>query len=198
MTIRVLVVDDHPVFRAGLVAILEDLDDVEVVAQAGDGEQAIDVVASQRPDVAYGPEDARHRRPPATARITAHHPNTAVVLTMDSDHDSVFAALRAGARGYLLKEADGDDVQRALHAVAKGEAVFGPGIAERVISFFAAPTLATAPHPFPQLTPREREILQMIAQGLDNAIIARRLVLTEKRPQSGQRHSDQAPRPQPS
>jgi DNA-binding NarL/FixJ family response regulator len=182
MTIRVLVVDDHPVFRAGLVAILEDLDDVEVVAQAGDGEQAIDVVASHRPDVVL-----MDLRMPgigglgATARITAHHPNTAViVLTMDSDHDSVFAALRAGARGYLLKEADGDDVQRALHAVAKGEAVFGPGIAERVISFFAAPTLATAPHPFPQLTPREREILQMIAQGLDNAIIARRLVLTEK------------------
>jgi len=182
MTIRVLVVDDHPVFRAGLVAILEDLKDVEVVAQACDGEQAIDEVASQRPDVVL-----MDLRMPgigglgATARITAHHPNTAViVLTMDSDHDSVFAALRAGARGYLLKEADGDDVQRALHAVSKGEAVFGSGIAERVISFFATPRVATAPDPFPQLTPREREILQMIAQGLDNAIIARRLVLTEK------------------
>jgi DNA-binding NarL/FixJ family response regulator len=158
MTIRVLVVDDHPVFRAGLVAILQDLDDVEVVAQACDGEQAIDEVASHRPDVVL-----MDLRMPgigglgATARITAHHPNTAVVvLTMDSDHDSVFAALRAGARGYLLKEADGDDVQRALHAVSKGEAVFGPGIAERVISFFATPRVATAPDPFPQLTPRER------------------------------------------
>ena len=182
MTIRVLVVDDHPVFRAGLVAILEDLKDVEVVAQACDGEQAIDEVAGQRPDVVL-----MDLRMPgigglgATTRITAHHPNTAViVLTMDSDPDSVFAALRAGARGYLLKEADGDDVQRALHAVSKGEAVFGSGIAERVISFFATPRVATAPDPFPQLTPREREILQMIAQGLDNAIIARRLILTEK------------------
>lgn len=182
MTIRVLVVDDHPVFRAGMVAILEDLDNVEVVAQAADGEQAIDAVASHRPDVVL-----MDLRMPgvggleATAQIAVHHPNTAVVvLTMDSDHDSVFAALRAGARGYLLKEADGDDVQRALHAVSKGEAVFGPGIAERVISFFATPRQSSAPDPFPQLTPREREILHCIAQGLDNAVIARRLALTEK------------------
>ena len=162
MTIRVLVVDDHSVFRAGLVAILEDLNDVEVVSQAPDGEQAIDAVASQRPDVV--PMD--WRMPGigglgATARITAHHPNTAViVLTMDSDHDSVFAALRAGARGYLLKEADGDDVQRALHAVSKGEAVFGPGIAERVISFFATPRQRHRARPIPAInTTGEREIL---------------------------------------
>jgi DNA-binding NarL/FixJ family response regulator len=182
MTIRVLVVDDHPVFRSGLMAILDDLDDVDVVAQAADGEQAIHAVASHRPDVVL-----MDLRMPgiggleATARITVHHPNTAViVLTMDSHHDSVFAALRAGARGYLLKEADGDDVQRALHAVSKGEAIFGPGIAERVISFFATQRMATSADPFPQLTPREREILHLIAQGLDNAAIARRLVLTEK------------------
>jgi DNA-binding NarL/FixJ family response regulator len=182
MTIRVLVVDDHPVFRAGLVAILEDLDDVEVVAQAGDGEQAIEAVASHRPDVVLMDLRMPHIGGlEATTQITVHHPDTAVVvLTMDSDHDSVFAALRAGARGYLLKEADRDDVQRALHAVSKGEAVFGSGIAERVISFFATPRLASALDPFPQLTPREREILHFIAQGLDNAAIARRLVLTEK------------------
>jgi DNA-binding NarL/FixJ family response regulator len=182
MTIRVLVVDDHPVFRAGLMAILDDLDDIEVVAQAADGKQAIHAVASHRPDVVL-----MDLRMPgiggleATAQITVHHPNTAVVvLTMDSDHDSVFAALRAGARGYLLKEADGDDVQRAIHAVSKGEAIFGPGIAERVISFFATQSVGTSADPFPQLTPREREILHFIAQGLDNAAIARRLVLTEK------------------
>ena len=100
---------------------------------------------------AYGFEDAGVGGLEATAQITVHHPDTAVVvLTMDSDHDSVFAALRAGARGHLLKEADGDDVQRALHAVSKGEAVFGPGIAKRVISFFATPRLATVPAPFPQ------------------------------------------------
>lgn len=154
----------------------------DAAASAADGEQAIDAVARHRPDVVL-----MDLRMPGvggleeTAQITVHHPNTAVVvLTMDSDHDSVFAALRAGARGYLLKEAHGDDVQRALHAVSKGEAVFGPGIAERVISFFATPRLATSADPFPQLTPREREILHFIAQGLDNAVIARRLVLTEK------------------
>lgn len=181
--IQVVVVDDHPVFRSGMVTILEDLDGVEVVAQAGDGEQALVAVAEHRPDVVL-----MDLRMPgmgglaATARITAEHPDTAVVvLTMDSDDDSVFAALRAGARGYLLKEADGDDVLRALLGVARGEAVFGPRIAQRVVSFFAGSrTAAAAPTAFPQLTGREREVLDLLARGLDNAAIARRLVLTEK------------------
>jgi DNA-binding NarL/FixJ family response regulator len=179
--VRVLIADDHPVFRAGMATVLEDLDGVEVVGQAADGEQALGAVAEHAPDVVL-----MDLRMPgvggleATARIRVEHPDTAVlVLTMDSDDDSVFAALRAGARGYLLKEADGLDIQRAIHGVARGEAVFGPGIAERVLGFFASGRPAAA-SPFPQLTPRELEVLEMIAQGLDNQQIARRLVLSDK------------------
>ncbi|MFC6286455.1 response regulator [Nocardioides sp. GCM10027113] len=178
---RVVIADDHPVFRAGMATVLDDLEGIEVVAQAADGEAAVAAVAEHAPDVVL-----MDLRMPgvggleATARIRVAHPDTAVlVLTMDSDDDSVFAALRAGARGYLLKEADGTDIQRAVDGVARGEAVFGPGIAERVLGFFAAGR-APAASPFPQLTPRELEVLEMIAQGLDNQQIARRLVLSDK------------------
>ena len=129
MTTRVVVADDHPVFRAGMVTVLDDLADVEVVAQASDGEEAIAAAAEHRPDVVL-----MDLRMPgvggleATARIRVEHPEVAViVLTMDSDDDSVFAALRAGARGYLLKESDVGDIERAIAGVARGEAVFGAG-----------------------------------------------------------------------
>jgi DNA-binding NarL/FixJ family response regulator len=178
---RVLVADDHPVFRAGMVTVLQDLSGVEVVAQAADGEEAVQQVDRHRPDVVL-----MDLRMPgvggleATARIRVEHPGTAViVLTMDSDDDSVFAALRAGARGYLLKEADVQDIERAITGVVRGEAVFGAGIAERVLGFFAAGR-RTAASPFPQLSPREHEVLELIAQGLDNGTIARRLVLSDK------------------
>lgn len=181
MTTRVLVADDHPVFRAGMVTVLDDLPDVEVVAEAADGEQAIAAVAEHSPDVVL-----MDLRMPgvggleATARIRVEHPDTAVVvLTMDSDDDSVFAALRAGARGYLLKESDVDDIERAITGVARGEAVFGAGVASRVLAYFAGARTPVA-SPFPQLTPRELEVLELIAQGLDNASIARRLVLSDK------------------
>jgi DNA-binding NarL/FixJ family response regulator len=181
MTTRVVVADDHPVFRAGMVTVLDDLPDVEVVGQAADGEAAIAAVAEHAPDVVL-----MDLRMPgvggleATARIRVEHPDVAVVvLTMDSDDDSVFAALRAGARGYLLKESDVGDIERAITGVARGEAVFGAGVATRVLSFFAG-SRSTAASPFPQLTPRELEVLELIAQGLDNATIARRLVLSDK------------------
>ena len=178
---RVLIVDDHPVFRAGMVTVLQDLDGVEVVGQASDGAEAMHAVAEHRPDVVL-----MDLRMPgiggleATARVRVEHPETAViVLTMDSDDDSIFAALRAGARGYLLKEADGLDIERAIDGVARGEAVFGAGVAERVLAFFSSARHAPA-SPFPQLSPREHEVLEMIAQGLDNQQIARRLVLSDK------------------
>lgn len=180
-SVRVVIVDDHPVFRAGLVTILLDLDGVEVVGEAADGAESIAVVARTSPDVVL-----MDLRMPgvdgleATARIRVEHADVAViVLTMDSDDDSIFAALRAGARGYLLKEADGIDIERAISGVARGEAVFGAGIAERVLAFFAAGR-AIAASPFPGLSPREHEVLDLLARGLDNHQIARRLVLSDK------------------
>lgn len=179
-TVRVLVADDHPVFRAGMVTVLDDLPGVAVVAQAGNGEQAVALAGEHSPDVVL-----MDLRMPgvggleATARIRVEHPEVAVVvLTMDSDDDSIFAALRAGARGYLLKEAEVDDIERAIVGAARGEAVFGSGIAGRVLAYFsgARPTVSA----FPQLTPREHEVLELIAQGLDNASIARRLYLSDK------------------
>jgi DNA-binding NarL/FixJ family response regulator len=180
---RVLVVDDHALFRAGMLAVLGALPDVEVVGEAASGEEALTAVAEHRPDVVL-----MDLRMPgigglaATARITEKHPDThVVVLTMSEDPDSVFAALRAGARGYLLKESGGDDVRRVIEGVARGEAVFGPRVAEQVVRFFSTAAVGqAAAEAFPDLTAREREVLDLMARGLDNASIARRLFLSEK------------------
>jgi DNA-binding NarL/FixJ family response regulator len=181
-TLRVVVADDHPVFREGLQMILTDDPGLEVVAGVADGAAAIAAVDETRPDAVLmdllmpgvgGVE--------ATTRITARHPGVAVlVLTMSEDADSVFAALRAGARGYLLKEASAADIVRAVHAVVQGEAVFGPRVADKVLKFFSAVNRLGGAVPFPQLTDREREVLDLAAQGRDNATIAKRLFLSDK------------------
>ncbi len=183
MTITVLVVDDHALFRAGMHSVLSALDDVDVVGEASTGEEAIELVGTLRPQVVL-----MDLRMPgigglaATARLTDQHPEVAVVvLTMSEDADSVFAALRAGARGYLLKESDAADVQRTITAVARGEAVFGARVAEQVVGFFSSAGAGQiGPQAFPELTAREREVLELMARGLDNASIARRLFLSEK------------------
>jgi DNA-binding NarL/FixJ family response regulator len=181
--LRVVVADDHPVFRDGLQVTLDDEPDITVVAAVADGDAAVAETLRGDADVVL-----MDLRMPgvggieATARLAAERPATAiVVLTMSDDDDSVFAALRAGARGYLLKEAGAEDIVRAVRAVAAGEAVFGPRIADRVIAFFSSAGLrGTAATPFPQLTEREREVLDLVARGCDNPTIARRLFLSEK------------------
>jgi DNA-binding NarL/FixJ family response regulator len=183
MSLTVLVADDHPVFREGLQVTLDDSPDIDVVGAVADGQAAIEQARRTHPDVVL-----MDLRMPgvggieATARIAAELPATAVVvLTMSEDDDSVFAALRAGARGYLLKEASAEDITRAVRAVAGGEAVFGPRIADRVLAFFSAAALrGAAAVPFPQLSEREREVLDLVAQGCDNQTVARRLFLSEK------------------
>lgn len=181
MSLRVLVVDDHPLYRDGLVTAIAAMPDVEVVGDAADGLAAVRAASDLAPDVVvmdlHMPELNGIE---ATRRIVAERPETAVlVLTMLDGDDSVFAAMRAGARGYLLKGADREEIRRSLQAVANGEVVFSSGIASRVLAFFAAGP-ATTLAPFPELTEREREILDLVARGLTNAEIAQRLVLSSK------------------
>jgi DNA-binding NarL/FixJ family response regulator len=180
--IRVLIADDHPVYRDGLRTLLDSLPDAEVVGEAAGGEEVVQKALSVQPDVILmdlqmpginGIE--------ATRRILHTTPHIGVlVVTMFEDDDSVFAAMRAGARGYLLKGADQKEISRAIRSVANGEAIFAPAIAQRLISFFANPGPPVPPQNFPELTDREREILNLIAQGRNNMEIADRLSLSQK------------------
>lgn len=180
--IRVLIVDDHPVFRDGLRLLVADDARVEVVGLAAGGAEAIAAAAELQPDVVvmdlHMPEVNGVE---ATRVIVGQSPHIGVlVLTMLDDDESVFAAMRAGARGYLLKGAAEAEIVRAVEAVSTGTAVFGPTIAHRVIEYFAAPRPSAAAAVFPQLTEREREILDLVAQGENNVAIARRLYLSSK------------------
>jgi DNA-binding NarL/FixJ family response regulator len=180
--LRVLVADDHPIVRDGLRLLLGSLPDVEVVGEAASGTEAVVAAASLQPDVVvmdlHMPELNGIE---ATRRLVQAQPSVAVlVLTMFDDDDSVFAAMRAGARGYLLKDADQAEIVRAVRAVASGEAIFGPAIATRVLGYFAAAKPAYVIPAFPELTERERQVLELIAQGQSNAEITRRLVVSPK------------------
>ncbi len=181
--IRVLLADDHPVVRRGLAALLGTLDDFEVVGEAVDGEAAVREAQLTKPDVVL----MDIRMPgidgvEATRRIRKAVPDTAVlVLTMYDEDATVFTAMRAGAQGYLLKGAEQDEIADAIRAVARGQAIFGPGIASRLLEHFSnPPAQVAADEPFPELTPRERDILELLARGARTAQIASTLHLSPK------------------
>ena len=179
--LRVLVADDHEAFRAGMCSLLGSVPGVEVVGEARDGAEAVSAAARTQPDVVLmdlgmpglnGVE--------ATRQIVAASPHVAVlVVSMQEDGDSVFAALQAGARGYLLKGAMKAEIVRSIRAVAHGEAIFGPVIAHRLMQYFATPR-TTGSDLFPDLTDREREVLALLARHQTNAQIARTLSLSPK------------------
>jgi DNA-binding NarL/FixJ family response regulator len=178
--IRVVVADDHPLFRDGLRTLASLESNLELVGEAANGADAVDLTLELEPDVVVMDLHMPDLNGiDATRLIAERQPGVGIlVLTMFEDDDSVFAAMRAGARGYLLKGAGNDDVVRAIEAVARGDAIFGPSIATRVIDFFAR--RSEPPQPFPELTAREREVLELIAQGRSNADIAAHFVLSQK------------------
>jgi DNA-binding NarL/FixJ family response regulator len=181
--IRVVLVDDHPVYRDGLSMLLESMEGVDVVATAADGEEAIAVVDGADADVVVmDVQMPRLDGIAATREVVSRHPHLAVVvLTMSEDDETVFAAMRAGARGYLVKGASQHEILSAIRAVDRGELVFGAAIARRVAEFFAAgPATAPAAEVLPQLTAREREILDLLAAGRSNPQIAQALFLSPK------------------
>jgi DNA-binding NarL/FixJ family response regulator len=180
--VRVVIADDHPMYRYGLEAVLAASPEVDVVGDAADGSQLVALVEQLRPDVVLtdlampGLDGAT-----ATRQILNRFPRIRVlVLTMREDDEALFGALRAGAGGYLLKGADGEEIVRAVLAAAAGDAVYTADVAKRIISFFTSAHQTYAAQAFPQLTAREREILHLVATGLGNHEIARRLVLSEK------------------
>jgi DNA-binding NarL/FixJ family response regulator len=180
--VRVVLADDHPMFRFGVAAVLAMAPEVELVGEAEDGRELLDVVARTRPDVVLtdlampGLDGAG-----ATRELLARYPDLGVlVLTMHADDESVFAALRAGAAGYLLKGADGAELVRAVLAVAAGQVLYGAPVARRIMDFYTGATDRYAESAFPHLTPRERDVLSLLAGGARNSEIARRLGLTDK------------------
>ena len=180
--IRMLIADDHAEFRDGLRRLLKLVPGVEVVGEAATGDEAISRASALQPDIILmdlkmpGVNGIE-----ATRRIRDVSPHIGIlVLTMFEDDDSVFAAMRAGARGYLLKGADRAEIGRAITAVSNGEAIFSPAIAIRLMQYFAAITPIAPRQRFPELTDREIDVLRLVAQGDNNAEIAARLRLSGK------------------
>ena len=181
-TIRILMADDHAVFREGLRYVLGSEPDMEIVGEAATGKEVVEKAAELGPDVVLmdiqmpginGIE--------ATRRILGSDPKVGVVvLTMFEDNDSVFSAMQAGAKGYVLKGADPTEILKVVRAVAEGDAYFGAEIARRLTDFFSVPRTASPAEPFPELTAREREVLDLIAQSHNNARIAKLLYVSPK------------------
>lgn len=180
--LRILIADDHPLFRDGMSMLLNTMPDMLVVGEATTGDEVVDLATSLQPDVILmdikmpglnGIE--------ATRRIVSDQPHIRIlIVTMFEDDASVFTAMRAGARGYVLKDVEKDDMLRAIRAVGRGEAIFSSGIAARLVDFFTTARPAVPREAFPMLTGREREMLHLMAQGASNAEIARLLSLSSK------------------
>ena len=181
-TLCILVAEDHPLFRKGMISLLSSIPDFEVVGEAATGEEAIARATELQPDVVLMDlQMPEVNGIEATRKILQESPSVRVlVVTLFEDEDSVFTALRAGARGYVLKDADEEEMVLAIRAVGRGEAIFSPAIAERLLAYFASPQPAAQPQVFPTLTDREREILNLIAKGHPNPAIAKQLHLSTK------------------
>ena len=180
--IRILIADDHPLFRDGLDGLLASVPDTEVVGRAANGEEAVQLAASLQPDVILMDIKMPGMNGLQAMREILHtSPHIGIlVVSMLEDDDSIFAAMRSGARGYLPKGANQTELLRAIRSVANGEAIFGPGIAQRLLTFFSPHRPPALPRLFPELTDRETEILVLIANGHSNEAIAERLVLSLK------------------
>ncbi len=180
--LRILIADDHLLFRDGLRALLTAAPDTELIGEAATGIEAVALASDLQPDVVVMDLQMPELNGiEATRRIVHTSPHVGVlVVTMFEDDGSVFAAMRAGARGYLLKGAKYDEMLRAIRAVGGGEAIFSPAIAARLMDYFTSFRQPTIPQAFPELSEREREILDLIAQGQKNADIADRLFLSPK------------------
>ena len=183
MTVRVILADDHPMYRYGLSAVLDQADGIDVIASVGDGSALVGAVRDLSPDVVLtdlsmpGLDGVG-----AITQLLGLQPELPILaLTMHEDDAHVFAALRAGARGYLVKGADGAEIVRAVYSVASGEAVYGGAVARRIVAFYSGRQVESpVARAFPDLTPREREVLELLAAGCRNHEIARRLGMSEK------------------
>ena len=182
--LRIVVADDHPVYRGGLEVLFSTVDGIDVVGTAANGIEAVARCGELLPDVIVTDLNMPEMDGiEATRLIAAAYPSVAVlVLTMHEDDESVFTAVQAGARGYLLKGADQLQIERAVHAVAEGGVIFGPALASRITAYFAGrqASFASSAASFPELTAREREVLTLVAKGRNNHVIADELVLSEK------------------
>ena len=180
--IRILIADDHQLFRDGVKALIRSAEDLTVIGEATTGKQAVQLADQQTPDLILMDVQMPDLNGIAACRqiVNKNGHIKILMLTMFDEDQSVFAAMRAGARGYVLKGAKHDEMLRAIRAVASGEAIFSPGIAERMIAFFNSmePNIKSAD--FPELTEREREILALIARDYRNADIASKLVISPK------------------